>query len=450
MTQQPTRGERGQLVLIAAILVATTIVGAVVLLNAVHSSPDVKAQTDAQSLADAEKVTNQIQTNLRELFFATTSSEKRAYANETDIYGTIGSYEERFSRFVSQDTASVVSVQYEDGKSGAYVEDDSLPTSGGPVIEDAAELPYLTVRAESSAQSVEIEITSGSETTVAELDGDGSEIDSGGEVTDCTVGDGTVQFSMERGIGRISGEDGVCTVQIYEQGEPNSIDVAIDASGADGNFAVSAVDPTSVRDDSSFFVRKDVIVNPTFSIEYINPDVSLSTVSPMFGRGELIGNGCDWVEDEMSGSDLDMTGQTAKCDFTDQIDESIKKIGNNDIDLSGNSRLVGEIDTDGDVNIDNSTVIGDIRSDSDDITITNNARIDGDIVAAKNTNIDIDGGTVVTGDVVGKGDGSVSLDHVTVKGDVYVESDDFGGCNSNVVINGQDCGDYTLKNPDNY
>lgn len=107
------RRQRGQLVLIAAILVATAVLGAVVLLNSVHSSPDVKSQTDAQSLSSAERTVDGIQQDLQQL----NESENFQNMSVSQLKNVTRAYSEEFGNLASRDGVAVPSVAFV-GKDG--------------------------------------------------------------------------------------------------------------------------------------------------------------------------------------------------------------------------------------------------------------------------------------------------------------------------------------------
>jgi len=92
--------ERAQLLLIGSVVVAVAILGTVVLLNIIHVPPDVSAQTDSQSVTDAERVQESIESDLQQLVLMHTSvnetGEPLPYVNSTsfgeavEVYGQLG------------------------------------------------------------------------------------------------------------------------------------------------------------------------------------------------------------------------------------------------------------------------------------------------------------------------------------------------------------------------
>ncbi|PSQ45404.1 hypothetical protein BRD17_01425 [Halobacteriales archaeon SW_7_68_16] len=161
-----------------------------------------------------------------------------------------------------------------------------------------------------------------------------------------------------------------------------------------------------------------------------------------------ISSECPWVQQNTNANgDLDMDGDKAICDVTEDIDVSVTDV---DIDLDGGSVLVGDIDTGGDVDVDSSVVVGDLTTNSSDITITDNSNIYGDVVASPGTNIDIDGNSNVTGAVV-VDTGSVSLDSVDVDGHVYATPGDVSGCsNAELGPDNESCTTYSFRDPSTY
>jgi flagellin-like protein len=142
-----------------------------------------------------------------------------------------------------------------------------------------------------------------------------------------------------------------------------------------------------------------------------------------------------------------MSGDRIVCSVTEQTDTGISDIN---VDIDADSTLIGSIDTDGDVDIDSSMVVGSVTTDGDDIVVTDETEIYGDVVAPSGTNIDIDGESNVSGAVV-LNDGSLSLDDVVVEGHVYAKESQFS-CSGGTVIgpDEESCSAYDPKDPSNY
>jgi flagellin-like protein len=164
-----------------------------------------------------------------------------------------------------------------------------------------------------------------------------------------------------------------------------------------------------------------------------------------------IDHDCDWAEAEINDQgDLNMNdGDVLHCDVITELDLD-PGVSDVAVDFWNNATLIGSIDTDGDVDLDSATVTGDVRSDANDITITDETTVYGDVVAEPNTNIDIDGDTSVAGAVVAR-DGSLNLDSVTVGGHVYADENDFT-CSGDTTIGPAEssCSEYDPKDPEGY
>ena len=178
-----------------------------------------------------------------------------------------------------------------------------------------------------------------------------------------------------------------------------------------------------------------------------------------------VDEGCNWVEDRAPDVDIDLV-----------VDCNVITAGHADILSSG--VVIGEVDTDGPVDINHGTVYGFVRSDNDvdldgalvsgdvtagnDVVITDESTVRGAVETGPSGSIDADGGSQLGGPVVAGDD--VALDSVTVGGDVrapdvdisdstvtghvYAPSGSFSCPDS--TINGQDCSSYTPRDPDEF
>ncbi|PSQ36350.1 hypothetical protein BRD08_05055, partial [Halobacteriales archaeon SW_10_66_29] len=92
--------DRGQLLLLAALIVAATILGSIALLNSIHESPEIATQQDSRSLQETEWVTDQTGTNLERLFRYVTSVEDAdiplPYAEKPAFEDAVKDYDEQF------------------------------------------------------------------------------------------------------------------------------------------------------------------------------------------------------------------------------------------------------------------------------------------------------------------------------------------------------------------
>jgi FlaG/FlaF family flagellin (archaellin) len=139
-----------------------------------------------------------------------------------------------------------------------------------------------------------------------------------------------------------------------------------------------------------------------------------------------------------------LDGDTVVCDVLGDVGTGTSSVG---VDLESGATLVGNIDTDSDVTVETSTVVGNVTTAGDTLTISG-SDIYGDVVAPAGTTVDIDGGTV-HGSVVAAG--SVSLDGVSVDTHVHATGDALS-CTGGTTVGSGDvpCSEYTLRNPDDY
>lgn len=201
-----------------------------------------------------------------------------------------------------------------------------------------------------------------------------------------------------------------------------------------------------------------------FSVDISSDDSGLSLPSA--------DEGCSWVSTE-SGDGTDpvkVDGLVVDCDVT--TDDPIEVLSggaiigdtqsnNKDLDLDDGT-VYGDVAADDVVNVQNGAVYGTVVSNTSDVKIDNSSvsesiegekvvevinggTVDGDAVSTTKP-VKILSGSTVEGDIT-SGD-SVKLTDATVKGDVYIDPEDFDCSNS--TIDGQNCGSYSPKDPSNY
>ena len=288
------RRERGQLVLIAAVLVATAVLGTVVLLNAVHTTPSVSAQGDAQSVTDAERVAEQVRDGVHELFLASGAdgpTERLPYVNDTAAFGSaVGNYSQAYTGLAATNTSAIVSVEYLEGESTSGnlthqkigEEDDGGAITNGDatILEDVDTMPrfYANVTRE-----IDEDVTVALGGTDIEFD------ETGGNVSVTVDGEsygsfgGYAAVELWRGSGEIRGADGYNGSVAVD-----SIDGDIDVS--DGNqtgwaFEISADGDCGGDIDGSHCQRAED-VDPTFELTYRDPSVSYDSEFTLYRRGD--------------------------------------------------------------------------------------------------------------------------------------------------------------------
>lgn len=290
-----TRGDdRGQLLLVAAIVVATAVLGGVVLLNTVHSSPDLSAQTDAQSITDTERTAQQMQSNLRGLFMASGFDETGArlpYANTTGSFeDAVDAYSVEYTRLISTNQSAVATVAYNGSESidGAVAYDnqssaDFVDNGHEFVITDADELPRLQLRLDDVSDPLTVEINGTSSTPDIAFTASNSGVS--GDIQ-CSNADTTpVEIDLVHGVGEVTGDGAYCAVAVDESDwDLNEYNVRFDyGTGTNGSYAVSGSGATAADCADPC---ETGIVNPVFDLTYQNPNAAYSSTFTLYERDD--------------------------------------------------------------------------------------------------------------------------------------------------------------------
>ncbi|WP_224333070.1 type IV pilin [Haloprofundus halobius] len=176
--------------------------------------------------------------------------------------------------------------------------------------------------------------------------------------------------------------------------------------------------------------------------------------------------GCPWVDSETDDGveKLDVDGHVVDCDAETE----------KDVELTTGGVIIGDTRSGAVVDADGATFYGDVVAErlvnhqdgpiSGSVSSNDDVKIDGatvgesaeaddetEIVAGSTVGGDAGGGDLVKvldSDVSGSvaSDGSVKLQDATVEGDVYVPDGGFDCTNS--TVGGENCGEYTPKDPD--
>lgn len=114
-------GSRGQVILIAAVIFAVTVLVSVALLSNLQTPADINTQSDSRSLETIERTGPALEDDLERIFLVHTSvdetGERVPYANESsgpdDPFGAVvANYSSVYSDMAVSDTSTVVSVEY--------------------------------------------------------------------------------------------------------------------------------------------------------------------------------------------------------------------------------------------------------------------------------------------------------------------------------------------------
>lgn len=181
--------------------------------------------------------------------------------------------------------------------------------------------------------------------------------------------------------------------------------------------------------------------------------------------------GCEWVDDETNGGTdpIKIDGVAVNCDVETaegiEVQNGGTVIGNtvsDAKDLDGDAAVIyGEADVENVFNLQDGTVTGSVTSRTADIKLDNatvteavnaekvvevaaGSRVDGD-ARSQTSDVKILSSTVSGSITAGN---IVKLQQASVDGDVYIDQSDFDCTDS--TINGQDCDEYTPKDPDDW
>ena len=301
-------GERGQLILVGALLVAATILGSIALLNSIHESPDVNTKQDAQSLAETERTIDQVQTGLERAFLVNTSmdevNESLPYVEDGGGYRTLveEAYVREYLNLSTTETAGVLDVTVVGEQTGGIARQNTTvagfedyPSGPVDVVEGAAAVPrfYLLVNDTSPSPFIIRISETGTPSNSMQLEISDSEVaakrGSGTDWTcDLSGDDSTIEIDFVNGEGEVRTDETYCGNLNF--GPPLDPDYTIqfqDGGNADGTYTITAVDPTNVEDFPGVPYRwsragPNYVVNPIFGIEYRTPNVAYNTTYGLY------------------------------------------------------------------------------------------------------------------------------------------------------------------------
>jgi len=302
--------DRGQLLLITALVVAVTILGSVTLLNSIHESPGTATEQDSRSLEEAERAASQSQTNLERLFRYTTSADEAdkplPYADESDLEDAVDEYNEQLLNVSTLRSAGIVDITYNDSAplggiaTGQIGEATNSPGSFDWLIQRAKEVPridlnittpptsyFLVEFNESSSAVRELNITRDSSDIVVTFDDPSSPP----SVWECDVGDPSsidqIQIDVRADTAIIQTEDSYCERSVNLPA--GQVDIRfVDPDSVEGDFAVTGTDPNgsdllpSSPGDEVWY-KDGVVVDPAFDIVYASPEVSYEAWYRLYG-----------------------------------------------------------------------------------------------------------------------------------------------------------------------
>lgn len=304
--------DRGQLLLITALVVAVTILGSVTLLNSIHESPATATEQDSRSLEEAERAASQSQTNLERLFRYTTSADEAdkplPYADKSDLEDAVDEYNEQLLNVSTLRSAGIVDITYNDSAplggiaTGQIGEATNPPGSFDWLIQQAGDVPridlnittppsssyFLVEFNESSSAVREFNITRDSGDIVVTFDDPSSP----SSMWECDVGDPSsidqIQIDVRADTAVIQTEDSYCERSVNLPAGQVDIRFVDPDDTVEGAFAVTGTDPngsdflpSSPGDD--VWYKDSVVVDPAFDIVYASPEVSYEAWYRLYG-----------------------------------------------------------------------------------------------------------------------------------------------------------------------
>ncbi|WP_436934279.1 hypothetical protein [Halovenus marina] len=319
------RSDRGQLILIAAILLAVLVVSSVLLLNTAQSATELRTNQQSQSVTDAAQTNQEIQHGLETLFETSTSlaeaDAKLPYS--LDLESDVEAFHDRYLGIKSANTAGMTTISYDeqDTVTGGIVfqtERGTFEAADGDdtwrVLTDVNSVPTLSADIErvSPSSSFNISVSgisaqlrvenTGSGYTVTRLDGgtvartcSGLEppivVDfhrGSGEVRGAT--DGCEQFTLGRGLSSgysiefENGHNAEGTYVISGSGDA-TFDDAADVNSYDPNVDWPTSDEPNYRGPADASSNgDDIVVNPTFVVTYDDPDLTYQSAYGLYNR----------------------------------------------------------------------------------------------------------------------------------------------------------------------
>jgi len=300
VTENRSRTDRGQLLLITAALIAVFLMSAVVLLNLLHESPEFGSERDAQSVEHAEQITAQMQTELRRALFmsATTDElERTPWAEngfEDDVDGFVEEYTTN-AEWSRSGTTVASNVDRTQGIGIGLAEDEVVFNSSedsDDLIKEVERVTYLhleqidTIEDTVNITLAEDEIRVKDETITVVTEGTAEHtFDYSGDFTLEVLGN-TVQLEDEDSFEEKEIEG------LFDQlggDEALDIDGPIETSGqfllaTEGGNAPPDDDTETDSYEGDIEVKDDVIVDVTFDFEYYDSDVYLDTELNLWGE----------------------------------------------------------------------------------------------------------------------------------------------------------------------
>jgi len=285
-----TSDERGQLLLVGAILIATVVLSSVVLLNSVHDSPTVQTQQDTRSVEGIDRTVAELTSDLDRLFVANTSNTTTAgpYANASDLTQLVATYERTRLNLSTTDRATALgaTVNTTGNATGtaAIAETPTEIDDTGYNLTNATDLPRLSVNAsEFGGDELKITVENATENRTIILNESGA---SG--AVGCPDGGADSSFvgvDFIDGVGTVQTNDTTCTRESFGTELTGLLNVTIESTGTGNVTATFAVTGTgSAVNANAPRTPPNVVVNPLVELRYVTPEVTYERTFRLYDR----------------------------------------------------------------------------------------------------------------------------------------------------------------------
>ena len=278
-----TAGERGQLLLVGAILIATVVLSSVVLLNSVHDSPTVQTQQDTRSVEGIDRTVGELTSDLDRLFVATTANTTTPgpYANASDLTRLVATYERTRLNLSTTDRATALSVTVNatDSATGSVVLNKTPTSINGtePLLNDATNVPRLSLNA-SEFTGNELNVTVANQTITLSAGG------ATGAVT-CGTSSSFVGLEFVDGVGTVETNDTTCARESFATGLTGPANVTLESTGpVTVTFAIAGANGSVTADSTVARNASSVVVNPTIDLRYVTPEVTYQRTFRLYDR----------------------------------------------------------------------------------------------------------------------------------------------------------------------
>ncbi|CCQ34872.1 conserved hypothetical protein [Halorhabdus tiamatea SARL4B] len=278
--------------MIAALMIALTVLASVVLLNTVHTSPDVTVRSDASGLADTDRSATELRDELRTAFLAanasemTTNDNRLAYADQTHLKSVVKSIETEYNDLASTDRAMVVNVTYNhsaavEGALTYYSGSGSMSLSGSEtLLEDAdGKAPLVSLNA---TTDLTLEFNDTDTNTSRFLNVTSTSVEFNGSDIHTFNTSSFVQVDFHNGTGEIRTVDDFYGNANVDFGDFNNVTLHDSSTSVGSTIEISAEGATCGSGSVPCVDDAGMDLNPTFIVRTADPSVTYETQFTLF------------------------------------------------------------------------------------------------------------------------------------------------------------------------